>query len=1064
MTKKRVAPLVGLSSVLLVLFYLFHPIAEAANFPMLGQAVSENTGGILDFEGDANIHLNMTHHEFTGFAWSEDLGWIDFSNEDNPLNQDGDSGNDVDPVTYDSGTGLLSGKAYVISTGEYIYFSDYNSAVTLNLTDGTFTGYAFSMDIGWINFTDNDVRVDTTFPVDTTEPSANASNIAMQSASTGGHTIPEAGWSNSYTPVFSWDGATDADSGIKGYCLYLGTDETADPGNHISQSGTSGLLINSPVSTDGTDCQFIVSGLSLNLASGDYLSDSFDDGETYYLRIKAIDEAGNTYNEGASDGSAAVSFSFNFDSVSPTNVSFINPASGTFNNIADMNFSWPTSPPGGSSDNIPSGVLGWQYKINEAETWKGATASATLNIDYIPVGYEQPYYLDPNTDTEIEIGDNIIYFRTVDRAGNYSLPSTYRTGSLAYGGDAPLFPDGSSVSVTPSTSESNSFALSWPDAVPASGNTLDKYYYMINETPPATLATLTSNPAKYIATTQTSIAEGMLAGVNKGSNVVRVVAVDTDGNYSPSNVIAGSFTLDSSNPDPAKDLTVSDASIKSASLWRASLAWDHPDYQGTGTLTYTVQRSSDGTSWQTVTTTNGTAYVDTVSESKQYYWRVGTSDTTDSSIAAPSYTNAVTLTPKGSYQDPAELTSGPSVENLTTRKAEIKWTTNRKSDSKVAFGTESGEYYDEEPSNSDQVTDHTIKLTNLSPGTTYYFKARWTDEDGNTGESEEKSFTTSPAPTVTDPQATQIGLDSAILRYTVKGASKVKIYYGRSTEFGAMKEVATSTDESAMTTELTDLEDGSEYYYKINPVDSEDYEYEGQALTFETMPRPKITNVKLQEVKGTAQTTILVSWTVNTPLSSIITYAPVNEPALSKDQVDAKLLTGNREMSISGLLPQRQYSLVVKGRDKAGNEAVSDTYTFTTATDTRPPQIMNLKVIGGTIPPVGFAAGEIKAQLVVTWDTDEPSTSQVEYAEGAGTNYSQKSQEDGNLTTNHTTIISGLTPSKVYHFRAVSKDAAGNTVQSVDMTTIAPKATKSALDLVLESLSTAFGFLGLLKE
>lgn len=1064
MTKKNIAPLAGLSLVLLVIFHIFHPLVQAANFSLLGQATAENTGGFLDFEGNnANIHVNLTHQEFSGYAWSEDVGWIDFSNQDNPLNQDEDQNNNVSPVVYNADTGLLSGKAYVLSTDEYLYFSDYGSAVTLSQSDGSFVGYAFSMDLGWVNFTDSDVQVNTTFPVDTTEPSANATNISMQSAATGGHAIADGGWSNSHTPVFSWDGATD-DSEIKGYCLYLGTDETADPGNHISQSGTAGLLINSPVNTDGTDCQFIVSGLSLNLADGEYLSSSFDDGETYYLRIKAIDTANNTYNQGESDGSAATSFSFGFDSTDPTNVGYINSASGTFNNIADMNFSWPTSGGAASSDNIPSGVLGWQYAINSTDTWKGSDTHATLGIGYIPVGYEQPYHLSPDNDTEVEIGDNILYFRTVDQAGNYSIPSTYRTGNLAYGGDAPLFPDGSSVTITPLTSESNNFALSWPAANPAPGNTLDRYYYMINETPPVTLSTLISNPAKYIATTNTAVATGMLPGVNKGGNVVRVVAVDTDGNYSPSNVISGAFTLDSSHPDPAKNLTVSDASIKSASLWRASLAWDHPDYKGTGTLTYAIQRSSDGVNWQTVMTTNGTAYVDTVSESRQYYWRIGTSDTTTTSIAAPSYTNAVMLTPKGSYQDPADLTSGPSVEHLTTRKAEITWTTNRDSDSKVAFGTKSGEYYDEEPSNSDQVTDHSIKLTNLSPGTTYYFKARWTDEDGNTGESEEKSFSTTPAPTVTDPQATQIGLDSAIVRYTVKGASKVKIYYGRSTEFGAIKEVATSTEESTITTELIDLADGSLYYYKINPVDSENYEYEGQALTFETMPRPRITNVKLQEVKGTAQTTILVSWTVNTPLSSIITYAPVNEPGLSKDQVDVRLLAGTREMTVSGLLPQRQYQLVVKGRDKAGNEAVSDTYTFTTATDTRPPQVMNLKVIGGTIPPVGFAAGEIKAQLIITWDTDEPATSQVEYAEGAGTNYSQKSQEDGNLTTNHTIIISGLTPSKVYHFRAVSRDAAGNEVRSVDMTTIAPKATKSALDLVLESLSTAFGFLGLLKE
>lgn len=1054
-TKNILGILTAFALVSAIVFYYVQPIVQAASFPLLGQATAENTSGTIDFEGnESNIRINMTHHEFFGYAWSEDLGWIDFGQEDNPLG----------PVTFDETTGVLTGKAYVLSTGAYLHFDDHNSLVTLNLNDGTMSGYSFSDDIGWINFTDNNVRVDTTFPVDSTEPIANASNITMTTAQAGGHTVPESGWSNSFTPYFSWDGGVDNDGGsdIKGYCLYLGTDDTADPGNHISQSGTSGLLINSPVDTTGTDCQFIVSGLALDLSADDYLSTSFEDGQTYYLRIKAIDNAGNTYNEGLSDGSAATAFSFSFDNTVPANVSYINPAANTFNNIADMNFSWPSTGGAASSD-VHSDVLGWQYSLNGTDNWQGNEAHATLGINYIPIGYEQPYYLSDQRDSVV-VGENVVYFRTIDLAGNYSSPGTYRTGSLSYGGDAPIFADGASVSVSPDTSTSNSFALSWPSATPAESRSIDTYYYMVNTTPPTALSTLTSNPGTYIATTNTSIEATKLSGAQKGENSVAVVAVDDEGNYSPSNSITGSFTLNSTHPDPASDLTVSDASIKSASLWRASLAWSHPDYQGTGTLTYTVQRSTDGTTWSTITTTSGTAYVDTVSDSQKYYWRVGTSDTTDSSIASPSYTNAVTITPKGSYTDPAELTSGPTISKLTTRKAQISWTTNRNSDSKIAFGTSSSDYFDEEPSNSDQDTEHVINLTNLLPGTTYYYKARWTDEDGNTGESEEKSFSTEPAPTITDPQATQIGLTSAILRYSVKGASKVKIYYGRSTEFGAVKEIATSTEESTLTTELTELEDGSVYYYKINPVDSEDYEYEGQALTFETMPRPRISNVKLQEVAGTAQTTVLVSWSVNTPLSSIISYYPSGQSNLAKSNVDAELKSGSREVTVSGLLPQQQYQLVVKGRDKAGNEAVSDTYSFTTATDTRPPQIMNLKVIGGTIPPVGFAAGEIKAQLVITWDTDEPSTSQVEYGEGTGSSYSQKSQEDGNLTTNHTIILSGLTPSKVYHMRAISKDAGGNESRSIDLTTIAPKATRSALDLVMESLSTAFGFLRAIRE
>ncbi len=152
--------------------------------------------------------------------------------------------------------------------------------------------------------------------------------------------------------------------------------------------------------------------------------------------------------------------------------------------------------------------------------------------------------------------------------------------------------------------------------------------------------------------------------------------------------------------------------------------------------------------------------------------------------------------------------------------------------------------------------------------------------------------------------------------------------------------------------------------------------------------------------------------------------------------------------------------MIVKGRDKAGNEASSDTHTFTTETDTRPPVISELTTEGSNVAPAGGSVQETTAQLIVSWNTDEAATSQVEFGEGTGTSYSQRTQEGSNSTYNHLVVISGLTPSKVYHLRATSKDEAGNESKSIDIVTITPKATDSALSLVVTNLREAFGFIG----
>jgi len=883
---------------------------------------------------------------------------------------------------------------------------------------------------------------------DSSAPDTNASAIAMTRAS-GGTSMSSNDWTNNIAPYFSWTAGADNAGGVglKGYCLYLGTDQNGDPAT------SKGLLGTSPVSTSGSTCQFIVAGTSIDFATSSYRGSSWlaTGSDPYYLNIKAIDNAENVFT-----GSSAA-FQFRFDNTAPTNVSYVSCPGGSFANVADMNFSWPTSGATATVDNN-AGVLGWQYQINTTGgTWLGTTTESLLGVsNYIPTSETSRTLTDGQDGGSISTGSNIVYLRSVDQAGNVSSDASIRTCSLEYGGAAPTFGGSDAITVAPSSSIANSFALSWPEATATSGQSVTNYYYMVNVAPPSTLSTITGNAATYIDNgTAITVDATALPGVNKGSNTVYVVAVDDADNYSPSNYISGTFTLNSTDPDNVSNLVASDSSIKSESKWYATLTWTAPTYQGAGNLTYLVHRSADGTTFSQVGTTSGLSYVDNAPSSTQYYYKIYTKDGAN---ATSSGTNAVTLTPTGRYTTAPTLSSGPSVSGITTKKAKISWSTSRSADSKVAYGTSSGSYNTEEPSSSSQVTDHEINLTGLTAGTTYYYKAKWTDEDGNTGESEEKSFVTEAAPTVFDVSAENVGLTSGIIQYTVKGASKVKIYYGTTTSFGAVKEVSTSTSETTYTTQLADLDDGTKYYYKINTFDSDNYEYDNQINDFTTLPRPKISGVRLETVANAAQTTVRVTWSTNTEVSSIVTYYPEGSTGEARDEVKVLLEKGAHSMIIRNLAAQTKYFLVVKGRDKLGNEAISDIQRFTTATDTRPPQITNLKVIGGTIPPVGFAAGDVKAQLIVTWDTDEPASSQIEFGQGSGNTYSQKSQFDGNLANNHTVILSGLVPSQVYHLRAISQDGTGNTTSSTDLVTIAPKATRSALDLVIKNLSEAFGF------
>ena len=72
----------------------------------------------------------------------------------------------------------------------------------------------------------------------------------------------------------------------------------------------------------------------------------------------------------------------------------------------------------------------------------------------------------------------------------------------------------------------------------------------------------------------------------------------------------------------------------------------------------------------------------------------------------------------------------------------------------------------------------------------------------------------------------------------------------------------------------------------------------------------------------------------------------------------------------------------------------------------------------------------------VSWTTDEPATSQVEY--GTTTAYGSTSTLDATLTTAHSQTLSGLAADTTYHYRVKSRDAAGNLATSADFTLTTP--------------------------
>jgi hypothetical protein len=90
----------------------------------------------------------------------------------------------------------------------------------------------------------------------------------------------------------------------------------------------------------------------------------------------------------------------------------------------------------------------------------------------------------------------------------------------------------------------------------------------------------------------------------------------------------------------------------------------------------------------------------------------------------------------------------------------------------------------------------------------------------------------------------------------------------------------------------------------------------------------------------------------------------------------------------------------------------------------------NVDVTPPSISAINSTATDSRA--IITWTTNEPADSRVEY--GLTATYGSSSTLATALETGHSMALNGLTPATTYHFRTRSSDAAGNLGLSADAT------------------------------
>ncbi|MCA9330143.1 fibronectin type III domain-containing protein, partial [Candidatus Saccharibacteria bacterium] len=562
-----------------------------------------------------------------------------------------------------------------------------------------------------------------------------------------GSVVAEGGWftKNSY---FSWEPSSDNQdgSGILGYCLYLGTDPNA------TFTESLGILAQNK-SDVSSDCLFTTSKTDYTQT---YQGSGFDleDGSTYYFKVAPIDRVGNIGQETTTFMVA--------DSEGPVVMSNFSFPSGRINS-KEFDFTW-AGPPIGQVYENGSGLTGLRYCIypvlpyEDEESyahcmgaweedddqdmgvgWIGANGTSSYALDtnntipfnqeQVHVGPEAAQYIDDGISGGYlgdGVGVNVIHVIALDNAGNASIVAY---GYIFISKNPPSSPR--NLQVNPTASSVNNFSFSWVAPSDFSGAPSSiNYCYSVNQPIEAD-----QSNCNWTGPGITQLAAGPYA-TQQGVNTLYVAAKDQAGNFDASTAVSVTFTATTSAPGAPTNLDLSDVSTRATSTWKLASSWTTPTQTGSGIASYRIYRSTDNVNFTQVASVSPSnlSFIDNNLSQLTYYYYVRACDNAGN-CGVPS--NVVSKKPTGRFTEPANLThsGSPKVSNIGSKKATINWTTDRDSDSKVAIGTSPGQYQPQEIGNSLQQPDHKVDLTNLEPNTTYYYVAKWTDTDGNTGTS-----------------------------------------------------------------------------------------------------------------------------------------------------------------------------------------------------------------------------------------------------------------------------------------------------------------------------------------
>jgi hypothetical protein len=378
------------------------------------------------------------------------------------------------------------------------------------------------------------------------------------------------------------------------------------------------------------------------------------------------------------------------------------------------------------------------------------------------------------------------------------------------------------------------------------------------------------------------------------------------------------------------------------------------------------------------------------------------------------------------------IISGPFTKSITSTSAVVEWQTNEPTTGAVSGAGAS-------VTDTVLATTHSVQLTGLSPSTSYTITVSATDASGNGPTTKTATFVTAASADVTPPvivlgpTITARTHNSLVVEWTTNEPAKGQVLYGT----GLASAISTPMEAGYTLlhrAELTGLESKTPYQVRVTASDAAgngpttSRPVNGLTLPSPDTKAPVITNGPL--ITSIQDKSATVTWVTDEPSVSGVSW---NDGTAYGVLTDPKLLTAHAQQ-ITGLLPNTTYYLTVSSTDALGNgPTLSKTVSFKTqaAAQSGAPQVVVLPAVSTVMD----------TSAVLTWVTDQPSSSVVNYGTTSATLNQTESQ--AKLVSKHSVTLVNLAPNTTYYAQVKSTSAAGKT--SADVAALSFKTQASAV-------------------